>query len=256
MTAPSNRFQEFFVQRKYLIIKNLMYNYRLRKRALESALRAVQREVESERILEIGSGTSPIITDREHVVYSDLSFTALSNLKGRQWTGHYVVADGTRLPFRDGAFSQAIVSEVLEHIPDDKAVVAELARVLDEHGALLVTFPHRQMYYASDDAFVNHFRRYELPEIEERLRSVNLNVVSVQKILGVLEKAMMVMAVRCFHFLEKRSAGRTAAPEEDLLKIVVYVFGAANTVFSNVARLEAWLIPRRFATVLLVVAVK
>ena len=46
-----------------------------------------------------------------------------------------------RLPFPDGAFDRVIASEVLEHIPDDRAAIAELARVLRPGGTLAVTVP-------------------------------------------------------------------------------------------------------------------
>ena len=39
--------------------------------------------------------------------------------------------DATRLPFADASFDRIIASEVLEHIPDDGAAFAELARVLN-----------------------------------------------------------------------------------------------------------------------------
>ncbi len=41
-----------------------------------------------------------------------------------------VQGDALRLPFADGSFDRVIASEVLEHIPDDEAAMAELARVL------------------------------------------------------------------------------------------------------------------------------
>ena len=49
-------------------------------------------------------------------------------------------ADGRRLPFADGAFDRIIASEVLEHVPDDLAVLAELHRVLRPGGVLVTSF--------------------------------------------------------------------------------------------------------------------
>ena len=43
--------------------------------------------------------------------------------------------DATRLPFADGTFDRVIATEVLEHIPDDVAALAELARVLQARAA-------------------------------------------------------------------------------------------------------------------------
>lgn len=45
------------------------------------------------------------------------------------------------LPFDAHVFDAAVCSEVLEHIPDDSAAVAELARVLKPGGLLLVSVP-------------------------------------------------------------------------------------------------------------------
>ena len=50
-------------------------------------------------------------------------------------------ADLTRLPFADATFDVVIASEVLEHVADDTAAVAELARVVRPGGRLGVTVP-------------------------------------------------------------------------------------------------------------------
>lgn len=52
-----------------------------------------------------------------------------------------VNGDGTRLPFPDDTFDHIICSEVMEHIPDDSAAAAELARVLKPGANLAVTVP-------------------------------------------------------------------------------------------------------------------
>ena len=46
--------------------------------------------------------------------------------------------DATRLPFDDCSFDHVIASEVLEHIDDDEAALAELTRVLRPGGTLAV----------------------------------------------------------------------------------------------------------------------
>jgi SAM-dependent methyltransferase len=50
-------------------------------------------------------------------------------------------ADATRLPFPDDAFDAVIAAEILEHIPDDTAAFAEIARVLRPGGTVAVTVP-------------------------------------------------------------------------------------------------------------------
>ena len=46
-----------------------------------------------------------------------------------------------RLPFADGDFDRVITSEVLEHIQDDVAAIAELHRVLKPGGTFAATVP-------------------------------------------------------------------------------------------------------------------
>jgi len=46
------------------------------------------------------------------------------------------------LPFRAGAFDKIVFSEVIEHVPDDAAALAELHRVLAPGGALALTTPN------------------------------------------------------------------------------------------------------------------
>ena len=52
-----------------------------------------------------------------------------------------VAADALALPFAEGAFDAVIMSEVLEHIPDYRAALAEATRVLRPDGLLCVSVP-------------------------------------------------------------------------------------------------------------------
>ncbi|NBC33268.1 MAG: methyltransferase domain-containing protein [Alphaproteobacteria bacterium] len=50
-------------------------------------------------------------------------------------------ADLTALPFADAAFNLVLSSHVLEHIPDDRAAIAEIARVLHPGGEAIIAVP-------------------------------------------------------------------------------------------------------------------
>jgi SAM-dependent methyltransferase len=59
-------------------------------------------------------------------------------------TGAYLLAlaaSGTRLPFRDGAFASVVGNCSLEHIPDFDGAAAEISRVLQPGGKLVMTVP-------------------------------------------------------------------------------------------------------------------
>jgi len=75
--SEKNRFQEFFGDARYVGLKNHLYNYLLRKKAVGKALQGEKRL----RVLEVGSGLSPVTDAGRQVVYSDLSFLAMRTLK-------------------------------------------------------------------------------------------------------------------------------------------------------------------------------
>jgi len=52
------------------------------------------------------------------------------------------IYDGTRLPFPGGEFDRVVVVDMLEHVADEAAFVAELARVTRPGGRLIVNTPH------------------------------------------------------------------------------------------------------------------
>jgi SAM-dependent methyltransferase len=53
-----------------------------------------------------------------------------------------IVADATRLPFRDGALERISAVSSLEHIPDDAAVGQEIGRALAPGGLAVLTLPY------------------------------------------------------------------------------------------------------------------
>lgn len=52
-----------------------------------------------------------------------------------------IAADAARLPFRSDAFDAVICTETLEHLPDDRGAVREIARVLRPGGLLHAAVP-------------------------------------------------------------------------------------------------------------------
>jgi SAM-dependent methyltransferase len=64
--------------------------------------------------------------------------------KRRRANLEYRCEEATRLSFHDGEFDMATAIEVLEHVPDPEATVAEMARVASRH--LLVSVPREPLW--------------------------------------------------------------------------------------------------------------
>jgi SAM-dependent methyltransferase len=95
--------------------------------------------------------------------------------------GTAVVGDARCLPFESGSFDRVIASEVLEHIPDDRAAIGELARILRPGGTIAVTVPRwwpELFTWALSDDYHNtpggHIRIYRLSVLAERLGDAGL----------------------------------------------------------------------------------
>jgi SAM-dependent methyltransferase len=247
-----NRFEDFFKEGNYLILKNHLYNYLLRKRAIEKCLQQDSPAL----ILEIGSGISPVVTKFNCTIYSDLSYEAVKLLKQIQKTGYYVVADGTHLPFKSNGFSHIICSEVLEHLENDLQALKEMARTLKKpSGSLIITVPHRECYFANDDHFVNHYRRYEFSEIKSRLRISGLDPVQTQKVLGPLEKVTMIMIVFLFTIIQKNKPGKNSDERGwnfRFMTCFAYLFKWTNLFYKGYVWLDAIILPRSFSSVILI----
>ena len=92
-----------------------------------------------------------------------------------------VQGDALQLPFADGTFNRVICSEVLEHILDDEAVMAELSRVLADDGTMAVTVPRfgpELVNWALSDEYYDtpggHVRIYRRSTLLERLAGAGL----------------------------------------------------------------------------------
>lgn len=100
--------------------------------------------------------------------------------------GTVVNGDGLALPFDDQSFDFIIAAEVLEHVDEDRAAMAELARVLRAGGRLAVTvprwFPERVCWALADDYHApavpgGHVRVYRRRLLLDRLRSTGLRPI-------------------------------------------------------------------------------
>lgn len=89
--------------------------------------------------------------------------------------------DALSLPFADAEFDRVVAAEVLEHIPDDEAAIAELARVLRPGGTMAVTVPRwlpEKVCWALSDAYHEveggHVRIYRGHDLVARLEAAGL----------------------------------------------------------------------------------
>jgi SAM-dependent methyltransferase len=91
-------------------------------------------------------------------------------------TAHVVLGDALSLPYPDETFDCVIASEILEHVPEDDAAIAELIRVLKVGGTLAVSvprwLPEQVCWWLSDEYHANeggHVRIYRASELRHKI---------------------------------------------------------------------------------------
>ena len=90
-------------------------------------------------------------------------------------------ADALALPFPDDSFDRVIAAEILEHVPQDRAAIAEIVRVVRPGGLVAVSVPRRwpeQICWALSDIYHEveggHVRIYRGHELLAALEAAGL----------------------------------------------------------------------------------
>jgi ubiquinone/menaquinone biosynthesis C-methylase UbiE len=121
------------------------------------------------RLVDCGAGTGhnlSLLRPHGRVFAFDLAPTSLT--KGRLSGRPLVRADVTRIPFQSDSFDVATCFDVLQCIPDDRAAVAEMARVTKPGGTVVLTLAAFEMLRGDHAEFWQEERRYT-PSMARRL---------------------------------------------------------------------------------------
>lgn len=140
--------------------------------------------VAGRRVLDLacgtGYGTSILGTAAAEVTGVDISASAVREAR-KLYAGEnvkFVVGDCFDIPFDDGCFDVVVANEMIEHVENHSALLAEIRRVLSDKGLLLVSTPNKPVYnrYKAPNAF--HVAEMDVPSfsklLTQRFRNVRI----------------------------------------------------------------------------------
>ena len=121
-----------------------------------------------DRLLDCGAGTGRFAKEMEahcQVLVLDDHEEALKILRTRFRPEQILSLAGDQVPLPAASLDYVTALDVLEHTPDDRAVVDGFHRLLKPGGVALVTVPASMALWSDWDVVLHHFRRYSRPQL-------------------------------------------------------------------------------------------
>lgn len=137
----------------------------------------------ADSLLEVGCGTGFVLEGlQQHfpdlrLTGSEISSRGLAVAAARIQGAELLQMDARSIPFRSH-FATIAAFDVLEHIPEDEAVLRAIHKALRPGGGLLVTVPQHPSLWSEVDVYAHHVRRYRRRDLIAKLRQSGFEILN------------------------------------------------------------------------------
>jgi SAM-dependent methyltransferase len=165
---------------------------------------------QDQTLIDCGAGTGIFAAEmasRCRVLVLDDHEESIRILRTRFPEDRILRVSGTGVPLPASSVDYLTALDVLEHIENDRAAVAEFARILRPGGCAVMTVPASMALWSDWDVALHHYRRYDRRGLLALFPASDWEIVHVNYTNVVAFPA--VWAIRQWRGLRK---GRTASP--------------------------------------------
>lgn len=147
--------------------------------------------------LEVGCGTGYVLQGvatafpGAHICGTEAQTEGLEFAAARVPRATFLQMDARHMPF-DREFDVIGAFDVIEHISEDEAVLAQMHRALRPGGNLLLTVPQHPFLWSEYDVRAHHVRRYTGSELRQKLARAGFEIVKMSSFVSVLLPLMML----------------------------------------------------------------
>jgi SAM-dependent methyltransferase len=137
----------------------------------------------SPTVVDVGCSTGYLLEDLSkmapHATLVGIDLIAAGLRKAHRNVPHarLLQADACALPLDDASIDGLVSANLLEHMPDDRRALAEIARVLRPGARAVLVVPFGPRNYDYYDRFLGHERRYARGELARKASDAGLRVL-------------------------------------------------------------------------------
>ncbi|MCI0713115.1 MAG: methyltransferase domain-containing protein [Chloroflexi bacterium] len=156
---------------------------------------------QTDSFLEIGCGTGFVLQSLAQnfpdmaLAASDLFIEGLTFAKQRVPRCEFYQLDARQLPFREH-FAVIGLFDVIEHIGEDSAVLADVYKTVRPGGIVMLTVPQHPFLWSAHDEQARHQRRYQRDELEQKAMNAGFEIVHTTSFVSLLLPLMILSRLR------------------------------------------------------------
>ncbi len=233
-------------------VERAHWYYAGKRELVRGWLRRVRPPLATDTLLDCGAGTGIFAQEMEtrcRVLVLDDHDESLRILRTKFRAEQILSLAGDAVPLPDGSLEYVTALDVLEHVPDDGAVVRGFHRLLKPGGLAVVTVPASMALWSDWDVGLHHFRRYDREQLRALFPNEGWEVVYVNYTNVVVYPAVwLVRKWRAWRPL-KPGTGAEARTEDRIPP--AWLNGILRRVFVGLAQ---WRVPFPFGVSLILVA--
>lgn len=163
--------------------------------------------------MEIGCGTGFVLSNvaanfpATKLMGAEIFSTGLQHAARRLPHAQFVQMDARNIPF-ESHFDALGAFDVIEHIDEDEAVLAQINKALKPGGIMLLTVPQHPALWSKQDEKACHVRRYTAAELESKVRGAGFEILDSGSFVSLLLPLM---------WLSRSMANRDTGTEHDAM---------------------------------------
>lgn len=156
-----------------------------RRKLLREAVAQAVNDKREARVLDFGCSAQLESCDsfctRAVNAHNSLAVLAFQQIEGGR---NLICSSPEELGFTSNSFDAIVVGDVLQTVPDDRAALRELRRVLKDGGLLCLTVPAYPSLWGEKDEAQGHQRRYTASELRRKLNNSGFEVSRVSYLVA------------------------------------------------------------------------